>query len=75
MKIDGAQPSSPFDFQKGGKQGGIETPDCFNIYFEEAIAEVTSLWVRRRMGFKLDDFKVTHAVWADNVILFAANQA
>ena len=75
MRIDGAEPSLPFDFQRGGKQGGIETPDCFNIYLEEAIGGVISAWDNGGLGFKLDSFRVTHAVWADNIIVFAADKA
>ena len=74
MRIDGANPSLPFDFQRGGKQGGIETPDCFNVYLEEALEKVIAAWVYRGWGFQLDGFVVTHAIWADNIILFCRDR-
>ena len=35
IQIDGMEACEPF--QRGGKQGAVETPDSFNVYLEEAL--------------------------------------
>ena len=74
MRVPGAETSLPFDFQRGGKQGGVDTPDNFNIYLEEALHKVVETWALRGWGFKLDDYAISHAIWADNIIVFAGDR-
>ena len=75
MHIPGAGKCRPFDFQHGGRQGGVETPDVFNAMMEDALDEVVRSWNSCRFGFFLDGFGVVnHAIFADNIFLFAASR-
>ena len=74
MKIDGMDACDPFNHEKGGKQGGVETSDSFNVYLEEALHEVVVYWKAWGMGFKRDALHINHAIWAENIILLAGNQ-
>ena len=74
IELPGAGRSEQFLLQRGGKQGGVETPEVFNILTEAALQPVVVSWRKRRLGFKLDDTSeppLTHLFWADNVFLFA----
>ena len=68
----GAGESLPFEFNSGGRQGGVETPDCFNAVIEDALDDVILSWTVRGLGFCLDSFGIiNHAIFADNIFLFA----
>jgi len=68
-----------FDFQKGGKQGGVETPDQWKALLEFLFVPIVKKWNQLGMGFALPEEAekpgklFNHAVWADNVILFASS--
>ena len=78
MTIPNAGDTNSFPYSKGGKQGGVETPDEWNAVIDFLEPLVVS-WTLREFGFRMDysdvDFKlVHHAVWCDNIILFARDQ-
>ena len=74
IEINGAGISETFPLERGGKQGGIETPEVFNAMMEYALEPVFRSWLAR--GFRvavseLDEGSpaLTHLLWADNIIL------
>ena len=76
--LPGAGTTQPFVFEKGGKQGGAETPEVWNAVIDYLLEPLVNSWEERRMGFSLGhsttDFRIiTHAVWADNVVVFASD--
>ena len=68
-----------FNFTRGGKQGGIETPDQWRVVIDHLLEPVVHKWGAQGFGFKLVDDDgdaeqlVNHAIWADNVVLFATS--
>ena len=77
ISLPGAGLSEEFAFELGGKQGGIETPDVFNVLMEHALEVLVARWVHRGYGFHVgktcNHTPLTHLIWADNIILFAAS--
>ena len=69
LSLPGAGPSERFDLERGGKQGGVETPEEFNIMLEAAPEDVVSRRDLFGHGFALDDddSRITHLIWADNL--------
>ena len=56
----------------GGRQGGTETTWCWNIMLEFILEELVETWNDLDMGFTFDGLGlVNHAIWADNIYLFA----
>ena len=77
INLPGAGPTSTFDFWRGGKQGGVETPDERRILVQHVLEPVVQRWHKTCVGFRLPDeddawLVVSHAIWADNIILFAS---
>ena len=67
VKLADADVTDFFAYSKGGRQGGIETPEPFNLMMEATFADVVKDWKTKRYGFSLNDKDfVSHAVWADN---------
>ena len=78
MSLPAAGVTRPFDYSKGGKQGGVETPDQWNAVMDNMLEPLVVSWSMRKMGFCLqpdgkDAIYFSHAVWADNIVLFAAS--
>ena len=75
ISIPGAGSSDDFPLERGGKQGGVETPDLFNILMEQIVSPLVSSWNGRGFGVFLDAGTpgITHALWADNIFLLAAS--
>eukprot|EP00973_Karenia_brevis_P038554 5319653-Karenia_brevis.AAC.1 len=75
MAITGVAISQRFRFQRGGKQGGVETPAEFNVMVETLMQPVVASWKERGYGFKFreEDEALTHLVWADNIFIVAAD--
>ena len=69
LSLPGAWPSERFDLERGGKQGGVETPEEFNIMLEIALGDVLKKWDMSGYGFALDDdgSRINHVIWADNI--------
>jgi hypothetical protein len=70
----------PFNFFKGGKQGGVETPDEWRAIIDQIMEPIVLSWCQRGLGFTLDMTEsasrlINHAVWADNIVFFAADYA
>ena len=62
--------------EKGGKQGGVETPELFNIMMEVIFADVFEKWCRCKCGFALNEEgteRLTHSIWADNIFILATS--
>ena len=68
----------PFDYSKGGKQGGIETPDEWNTLIDYLLEPLVQSWSMRGFGFQIEtedaDVYIHHGIWCDNVVLFARDQ-
>ena len=74
ISILGAGTSEQFPFCKGGKQGGVDTPDIFNAMIEAAFAPMVRSWSARGIGIVLDGTLFNHCWWADNLWLFAKSR-
>ena len=61
--------------QRGGKQGGVETPEVSNTVLEWALEPLARSWRERDMGFSFDDNSpaLTHLLWADNIWIIAGS--
>ena len=77
MMIPGCKETGRFNFEQGGKQGGVETPDIFNCCLEMIMSPLIESWVEKGWGVRLawDETDkptlINHAVWADNIWLVA----
>ena len=57
--------------EKGAKQGGRSTPFLWNVLLDECLGPVFES-LTERCGLDLEENgKVSHAIWADNVVLLA----
>ena len=69
IELPGAGHSECFPLEQGGKQGGVETPEVFNIMVEAALESTTLSWEQRGMGFHFPghahDTPITHLVWSE----------
>ena len=76
VKLADSDPTDYFHYSKAGRQGGVETPELFNLMMEGAASSIATSWTQRGFGFSLDGKHfITHAVWADNWFLFAKTEA
>ena len=74
LSVPTAGSTSRFSWTRGGKQGGKETPDVWNVLVETAMEDLVRSWSSRHFGFDFgDDQRLTHLVWADNIFLVAAS--
>ena len=73
MQIQGASATEQFPFWHGGRQGGVETPDEFNVYLEVALEQFVLTWRTRGWGFSLDGVVVSHVLWCDNIFVLASS--
>ena len=73
INLSGAGRSGDFRLLRGGKQGGIETPDEFNVLMEYALDGLVDFWNDFGLGFVLDNVIFNHATWAVNIILAASD--
>ena len=76
LRIPGAGDSEAFRFSRGGWQGGVATPDQFNIVMAAALKDVWNSWRDRGLSFSMSDdnedtIHYPGSLWADNVILCA----
>ena len=71
ISIPGAGSTEKFALQKGGKQGGPDTPDEFGIMMEAIVEPLAQSWSSRGFGFCLDNTAATvsHIIWADNIFV------
>ena len=54
IRLPNAGVSPPFRFDRGGKQGGVETPDQFNAMLEAIMEPAVVSWRVRKFGVKVD---------------------
>ena len=55
LSVPGARATEKFPVERGGKRGGAETPDEFNIFFEVIPETLLTEWARRGFGFSPGD--------------------
>ena len=69
MVLPGCDPTELFDFLRGGKQGGVDTPDLFNVVIEFLIGDLVTSWNLRQFGTTLKELgeRVHHLIWCDNI--------
>jgi hypothetical protein len=61
-------------FNKSIRQGGVESPFCWNRTVQQALSILVPSWKVRGLGVILDDgFSMSHAVWADNFYLISSS--
>ena len=79
IRLPDAGLSPDFPFLRGGKQGGVETPDQFNVIMDACFRDLVGIWSAFGMGFRLDEYDgaplLNHVIWADNVYLVASSVA
>ena len=76
--LPGAGTTQPFAFEKGGKQGGAETPEVWNAVIDYLLEPLVNSREERRMGFSsghsTTDFRIiTHAVCCERQCRFTTN--
>ena len=72
VSVGDSGPSDWFPYTKGGRQGGAETPEVFNLVVEFLLEPVIEEWRQRGLGFTMGEHEpITHAVWADNFYVFS----
>ena len=76
VNVADADPSGFFQISKGGRQGGVETPELFNLIVKAGISGVVQQWSESKFGFSLDGKSfISHCIWADNCFLIAKSRA
>ena len=75
LSLPRVSPSELFDIERGGKQGGVETPDEFNVMMEWLLEPLSRSWAQRHMGYTFAGGGplLTHLLWADNVFILASS--
>ena len=74
VEIFGVTATKDVEINSGGRQGGTETTWCWNILLEFIMEDIVKTWNDLKMGFEFDGKGlVNHAIWADNVYLFASS--
>ena len=65
MKINGKLSETSFKVTKGIRQGSKVSPMYFSIYVNDLLVNLTDC----DAGFRLDNFKVNHISYADDLTL------
>ena len=76
MSLPGCDPTEYFKFLRGGKQGGVDTPDIFTVVMEFVLGNSVHAWERQGLGFGCDagdGSSITHFIWADNIFLVSGS--
>ena len=71
ITLRGVPEGDDFPLQRGGKQGGPLTPKDWNIMLDNAFAPMVQSWAGRGIGPTFGGTGVSHAIWADNIVLFS----
>ena len=66
-----------FEYSKGGRQGGCDTPEVWNRYLDVPICKAAELWAEAGCGLVLpcdpgipgDEVRVDFLAWADDLFL------
>ncbi len=78
ISLAGVGTTPPFPYSRGGKQGGVETPLEWLTMIDELLENLVVAWPFHGIGVKMGGAQdreavLFHAVWADNIILFASS--
>eukprot|EP00973_Karenia_brevis_P072285 10042418-Karenia_brevis.AAC.1 len=87
VTIPGACESQSIRYDRGGRQGGVDTPFLFNQVVDAALEDLVSQWRADKAGFEmLDHLKMdssanlgymrkylSHLIWADNAFIFSSS--
>ena len=73
-----APASCVFNFTKGGREGGSDTPLLWRVLLDWLLSPVIENWIEQKVGFRLvehgralEETPVhSHMVWADNLFFF-----
>ena len=69
MTVYGVGTTNAFPYERGGRQGGKETPQVFNWIMELLMAPAVDHWTRNGYGFSIDGCQpIHHVIWCDNVL-------
>lgn len=55
ITLPGVGDTQKFCYSRGGKQGGLETPDQWNALVDHMLEPVVVSWTMRKFGFALDE--------------------
>eukprot|EP00973_Karenia_brevis_P083246 11542727-Karenia_brevis.AAC.1 len=55
MSVKGLGTTGPFPFLRGGRQGGVETPQIFTMIVDYIMGPLTDEWDRKGYGFVVED--------------------
>ena len=76
MTVPGLGSTDKFPFQKGGSQGGVETPTLFNLILDYVLEPLFEKWQQQGFGYSFDGtMLIDHLVWCDNLYTVAKSQA
>eukprot|EP00959_Pyramimonas_sp_CCMP1952_P016234 343462-Pyramimonas_sp.AAC.1 len=69
ISLPGAGETSAFNFNRGGKQGGPDTPDLFDAVIEATVEPLAHEWTSAGCGFELERSgrRINHLIWAGNM--------
>ena len=74
MYIPGIGATPDFEYWRGGRQGGPETPDLFNFVLDYLFDDVVDCWNLLGVGFEIDQSGLfNHVFWADNLFLIGTS--
>ena len=73
VSLPGAGTTDPFFYNKGGKQRGVETPLQWTALMVYILEPLVISWRLRELGFRLGGDFISHAIWADNAVIFASD--
>ena len=80
IRINGAGTTWSFRISKAGYQGGAKTNKEWNRMMEMLMEPLVEIWDILDYGFEtkptkgLPTVRITHAIWADNIFLFAKSK-
>ena len=75
LRVLDAEEGEEFGFHHGAKTCSVEAPRLLNLIWQVHFSPLVTSWEQRGLGFRLDDEgpALTHAIWGDNLWIFAAS--
>ena len=71
----GGTTAGPIGFDRGGKQGGTDTPHIFKAIAHLAVSQLLVDWTAKGWGFPLEEGSyVQLMIWAGNLYIFATSR-
>ena len=75
-----APASNIFEFTKGGREGGVDTPSLWFYFFQWLLEPVVAQWEIEGLGFRLSNklvnestYIISHIIWVDHIFLVASS--